>query len=129
MIVLWESTGFLIQSCLLSLLINILCRCRDLVFCRFGILHRGKRANSKATPLHHTIGKGWPQNCVKSKITKLRYSSHFPSYSSDFQKYSNSETEMGKSADITSVNDIFGSPVSAWEEVGKADWCMNCEKS
>ncbi len=37
--------------------------------------------------------------------------------------------EVGKSDDIKSVNNIFVSPVSAWEEVGRLDCCMNYEKS
>jgi hypothetical protein len=35
---------------------------------------------------------------------------------------------VGKSDDIKSVNYIFGSPVSAWKEVGRVDWFMSCEK-
>jgi hypothetical protein len=31
--------------------------------------------------------------------------------------------------DIKSVNNIFGSPVTSWKEVGRVDCCMKCEKS
>jgi hypothetical protein len=33
--------------------------------------------------------------------------------------------EVDKSDDIKSVNNIFGSPVSAWKEVGRVGCCMN----
>jgi hypothetical protein len=34
---------------------------------------------------------------------------------------------VGKTDDIKSVNNVFGSPVSARKEVGRVDWCMKCE--
>jgi hypothetical protein len=37
-------------------------------------------------------------------------------------------TEVGKTDDIKSVDNIFRSPVSACKEVGRVDWCMKCEK-
>jgi hypothetical protein len=38
------------------------------------------------------------------------------------------EPEVGKSDDIKSINNIFGSPVSARKEVGRVDGWINCEK-
>jgi hypothetical protein len=35
---------------------------------------------------------------------------------------------VGKSDDIKSVNNIFGSPVSAWKEVGRVDFGLTVKK-
>ncbi len=45
------------------------------------------------------------------------------------QKIPHQLAEVGKTDDIKSVNNIFGSPVSDWKEVERVDWCMKCEKS